>query len=446
VLEAKQKTLVIAGGRRVGKSQALCQLIAFAALRRPNQKVIYIGPAYPIVQKFYKKFMSPPTMRRLVKHSATQPAPHVLLVNGSEIEFRSFVKPEFIRGDGYHLVCADEAAQLNYEQFQDVVLPLTDVDNGTLVLTGTFKGETNWFTKEFAAGADVDEMRQNLISLTGDDREAANRFIETVEATPKDPKRRCFFWPTPIAPWYQTPRGKELLEYRRSRLPDVTWQQEYLALANANRYAAFSQRHIDACTKADLLPQIDARPGCSYAAGYDIGKAQDPPALVVIESPSGRICLTKPVPLNMDYGPQARQLVKWLLPFGPRNTLCVLDATGEANPAKGRDDVVDTFRNILGEAQIECRAVYQVQAVKRRLYRNLRMGLEKHALQIPKTATRLLSELGTIECKSVNGMEVFQPQEGCHDDLVSAFAMAWEAVKSGWLPTGRPANLSRMLH
>lgn len=381
-------------------------------ISKPFTKICYIAPVDAQAKKFWRSFIKAPALQPYIIGRRAKPFYEVEIINGSSLECRNFQHPDNIRGDGYTTVAADEAATISPDLFWDTVDALNAVQNGQLILSGTFKGEANWFTKEFEKG------------------------------NGKDTWYKSFHWPSTIAPWFQTPEGKARLERKRQSLAGPVYNQEYLAIPAANLAGAFEEADLLACTKKEIfLPNINS---CVYCAGVDVGYNTDGTGIVVIEFPTMRIVEAYKLEMKQAYSKQAQDIAKNLIKY--RRIHTYVDVTGNANPGRVMDfKVYEQFKNEFNKLSVPVEPFYW-NSNKERIYQNLQVAVQNHTLFISSSQDKLLSEMRTLECKNTNRGFEFEHQTGAHDDLPAALACALEGINRKKYPPMKPVNLNSMLY
>ena len=198
----------------------------------------------------------------------------------------------------------------------------------------------------------------------------------------------------------------------------------------------------------------------SLALGVDLGQAQDPSALVAVQS-------YRPEPTHAGDWPEPRYLIRWVerIPLGTDypgvvqriattgaaahtwgSTVIVLDGTGVGRP------VVDLLRRatslpvravVFTAGDHEAQPEYAVHRVpKRDLVTSLEVVLQTRRLEVVPDCPlqqELAQELGAFDFSlNARGHDTYEASRGSHDDLVAALALAlwWlarQARSDGWL-------------
>ncbi len=198
----------------------------------------------------------------------------------------------------------------------------------------------------------------------------------------------------------------------------------------------------------------------SLALGVDLGQAQDPSALVCVQS-------YRPEPTHVGDWPEARYLIRWVerIPLGtdyPRvvdriatvgesarpwgSTTIVLDGTGVGRP------VVDLLKRstslpvravVFTAGDREAEPEYAVHRVpKRDLVTSLEVVLQTRRLEVVPDCplqSELAQELGAFDFSlNARGHDTYEAGRGSHDDLVAALSLSlwWlarQARADGWM-------------
>ena len=173
-------------------------------------------------------------------------------------------------------------------------------------------------------------------------------------------------------------------------------------------------------------------PGSSeFIAGVDLGQAQDPTALAVIEADAPRLDLRhlERLPLGTPYPSVIEHVSELMQALPPRSTL-VVDAGGPGRP------VVDAMRAAdlqpvavsITSGKRSRRANGMVYVPKRELVRGLVTAFENGRFKIAKgllLADAFMDELRAFQVRlTAKGHDTYAARSGEHDDLVIAAALA----------------------
>ena len=153
--------------------------------------------------------------------------------------------PDAIRGEAFHLVILDEAARIGEETWQDAVQPTLADYGGRAILISTPKGK-NWFFNEF--------------------KRAQTSVAEIAAA---------FNAPTADNP---NPNIQRAAELARTRVPEMTYRQEWLAQFLEGGLVFRNVRAL-----ATLTPG-QPQEGRAYVIGADWGRTTDYTVFTVMDA------------------------------------------------------------------------------------------------------------------------------------------------------------------
>jgi hypothetical protein len=188
-----------------------------------------------------------------------------------------------------------------------------------------------------------------------------------------------------------------------------------------------------------------------YLLGLDIGQANDPTAVAIIEHPTRELPPTYRVralhryPLGTYYTEIADDIVARLrTPPLARNTLVGIDATGVGAPVvdliKHHRDIYDIYAITITAGTTVGSTGHQLNVPKRDLITKTAVLFQQHRIRIsarlPDTPT-LVNELLNYRIKtSDNGHHSYGPESSHdHDDLLLALSLAL------WIGERRPATI-----
>ena len=162
----------------------------------------------------------------------------VTLSNGGEVTVRSADNPDGLRGEGLDFVALDECAFMQEDAWIESLRPSLSDRLGSAMFFSTPKGR-NWFWKLYQRGQDD-----------------------------KVPDWMSWKLPTSDNPYI----AAEEIEDARLSLPELTFEQEYLAEFLVGEGTVF--RNIYACMNAPLADPDDHK-GHRVIAGLDLAKQAD---------------------------------------------------------------------------------------------------------------------------------------------------------------------------
>lgn len=368
---AKEK--VITAGRRYGKT-VLGGVIAINTLRQ-HGKVAWMAPTYKNSRPLWRWVLGVCAGNPFISVNRTE---RILETGrGGLLAVYSGDNADAVRGESFHLVVIDEAAQLGEDTVTDVIMPtLADFD-GELILIGTPRGK-NWFYNEWQKGM-------------ADGKHIASWKLST-NLNPMPSIYRAF-------------------ELARTRVPERTYQQEWLAefVDDGGEVFRFVRRQIRA---AWLDVGIE---GHSYVIGGDLAKSVDFTVFTVIDAATHDV-----VYVDRFNG------VEYLVQMGRLKALsdrffgavCVIEEnSNEATLEYGRR---------LGIPLLPFRttAASKIQAID-----DLILAFEQGTIGLPDYAP-LIAELEAFtSTKLPSGLVRYEAPQGMHDDCVMSLAIGWHGAQ-----------------
>lgn len=166
--DPKNKTVVLCWSRQSGKS-ILCEMLLIEYLFKPNTFNVYISPTFQLGRKVYKEVSQLLEPTQIVK-KANASTLTIETIYGSTLQFFSAEGYSSIRGTTVNGVCIiDEAAYIqdtlpNGEQFWgNVVMPITKARKPLTVLVSTPCGKSGFFYDYYLRALNNDE---GIVQLT----------------------------------------------------------------------------------------------------------------------------------------------------------------------------------------------------------------------------------------------------------------------------------------
>lgn len=393
VLCDEHRTVVVAAGRRWGKSASMAIKLLHLACTRPSYQFIIsitLDQTRFIFDAAYKMLIESP-LKALVVKVTFQPFPLIELANGSLIKcYSSAHEGKYLRGNKAHRVIVDEAGRLQPKILDEVIRPMLLDYQGQLVLISTPAGHNDFF-----------------------------RYWEQGQPGPnRDPKSSSYRFSSYENAAY--PHFKEEIDAYKSKMPEVAFRCEYLAEFIPDKDFVFKWSVIDRSVDEDVASLSFGEFEHNYVMGVDVGKLEDYTVVCVLDvTDPSRVSLVKVDRFkDIDYGLIVNRIADCIRCFNP--TRVIVDATGAGNP------VVDflqpdfpqvegyTFTNSLSNP----RKVFLID--------QLRLGFEQNRVRIPDFDW-LVEELKFYEYHrdKDSGVIKMGAQAGYHDDGVTSLALAW---------------------
>lgn len=142
--------IVLAAGRRYGKTVLAMTKLITEALRIKKAQVWYVAPTYRQAEMIAWKMLFEMIPAQLIKKK-NEVRLEITLVNGSEISLKGADNEDSLRGVGLDYVVLDEFASMKPNVWQEIIRPTLSDRNGKALFIGTPKGK-NHFWEIFVKG------------------------------------------------------------------------------------------------------------------------------------------------------------------------------------------------------------------------------------------------------------------------------------------------------
>ena len=355
ILECEKRFIVVMCGRRFGKSE-LSQIIGIKEAITGGQ-VAYITPTYKLAKAFFERLTAALPFKNNISNLK------IYCPNNGSIEFYTGERLDNLRGRKFHLVIIDEAAFIpDLESgWQNSIRPtLTDYE-GKAVFLSTPRGK-NFFYSMFMKQGEADW--QSFKFSTYD-----NPYINTKE-----------------------------IDEAKLQLPEVVFEQEYLANPAENSANPFGNAYIKNCIRPISSQQI-----VSY--GIDLAKSVDFTVIIGLDNGGNVAYFDR---FQMDWHNTKETIRR--LPIAP----ILADSTGVGDPIL--EDLKREGINIEG--------LKFTSQSKQQLMEGLAQAIQQGKIGYP--AGVIVDELDIFEYQfTANGVRYSAPS-GFHDDCVMALALAWQ--------------------
>jgi phage FluMu gp28-like protein len=354
ILESDKRFRVIMCGRRFGKSE-LSQILGVSYAVKGLQ-VAYITPTYGLAKVFFGR------LTESLPFPKNKSDLKIDFSNGGQIEFFTGERLDNLRGRKFHLVIIDEASfipDLENGWNNSIRPTLTDY-KGKAVFLSTPKGK-NFFYSLFMKAGENDWASFKFTSYD-------NPHI--------DPKE---------------------IDDARMQLPEVVFEQEYMANPAENSANPFGSKFIRACIKPISNQQI-------VAFGIDLAKSVDHTAIIGLDN-NGNVAYFDR--FQMDWH-NTKENIKRL----PRSPI-LIDSTGVGDP----------ITEDLKREGIMIEGLKFTSQSKQQLMEGLATAIQQNKIGFPDGV--IVKELEIFEyIFSSHGVRYSAPS-GFHDDCVMALALAW---------------------
>ena len=355
ILDAEKRFIVIMCGRRFGKSELSQILIIKEALKGGN--VAYITPTYGLAQVFFER------LTKVLPFKSNISKLKIYCPNEGSIEFFTGERLDNLRGRKFHLVIVDEAAFIPdlEDGWNNSIRPtLTDYE-GKAVFLSTPRGK-NFFYSLFMKQGEND-------------------------------------WQSFKFSTYDNPHiNPREIDEARIQLPEVVFNQEYLADPAENSANPFGNAFIRRCIKP-----LSAQTIVCY--GIDLAKSVDFTVIIGLDK-SGNVAYFDRFQLDWH---NTKETIK-RLPPAP----IIVDSTGVGDPIL--EDLLREGINIEG--------LKFTSQSKQQLMEGLASAIQQAKIGFPEGV--IVDELDVFEYQfTANGVRYSAPS-GFHDDCVVSLALAWQ--------------------
>ena len=362
ILECDKRFRVVMCGRRFGKSE-LSQILSVTYAVK-GYSVAYITPTYGLAKVFFAKLTE---SLELPKNKSDL---RIDFPNNGQIEFFTGERLDNLRGRKFHLVIIDEASFIpDLEQgWQNSIRPtLTDYKGKALFLS-TPRGK-NYFYSLFMKAGENDWASFKFTSYD-------NPFIDPQE-----------------------------IDEARLQLPEVVFEQEYMANPSENSANPFGNKFIENCIKPMSNQPI-------VAFGIDLAKSVDHTVIIGLDKDGNVAYFDR---FQMDWH-NTKENIKRL----PRCPI-LIDSTGVGDP----------ITEDLKRENIMVEGLKFTSQSKQQLMEGLATAIQQARIGFPSGV--IVNELEVFEYQFTSNGVRYSAPSGFHDDCVMALALAWSnfSIKRG---------------
>lgn len=354
ILDSEARFRVILCGRRFGKSELSQIEIITNALQ--GKAVAYITPTYQLARVFFERLI------QAVPFQSNKSELTIKFPNGGSVDFFTGERLDNLRGRKFHLVVVDEASFIpNLEDgwLNSIRPTLTDYKGRALFLS-TPKGK-NFFYSLFLKGGEPDWEAFRFTTYD-------NPYIDKGE-----------------------------IDDARTQLPEVVFEQEYMANPAENSSNPFGSAYIKQCT----FPISTEAP---IVYGIDLAKAVDWTVIIGLDR-NGSVC-------HFDrFQKDWRQTKQTILSLNKAPIL--IDSTGVGDPI---------FEDLQREG-LDINGFKFSSTSKQQLMEGLSSAIQQRKITYPEG--HIVNELEVFEYQyTATGVRYSAPP-GFHDDCVMSLALAW---------------------
>ena len=354
ILDSQSRFRVVMCGRRFGKSELSQIEIITNALVGKN--VAYITPTYQLARVFFEKLI------KAVPFESNKSELSIKFPNDGSVEFFTGERLDNLRGRKFHLVVIDEASFIpNLEEgwLNSIRPTLTDYKGRALFLS-TPKGKNFFYSLYLKNG---------------------------------EPDWEAFKFTT-----YDNPHiDKTEIDDARTQIPEVVFEQEYMANPSENAANPFGSAFIKQCTF-----EVSHEPPITF--GVDLAKSVDFTAIIGLDR-NGSVCHFER--FQKDWR-QTKQVIN-SLPKVP----ILMDSTGVGDPIF--EDLQRDGVNVQG---------YKFSSTsKQQLMEGLASAIHQRKITFPEG--HITQELEIFEYQYTSFGVKYSAPPGFHDDCVMALGLAW---------------------
>ena len=360
VIECPQRFIVMMAGRRFGKS-LISQTIALES-GIEGKRVAYITPTYQLGKIFFQELLEMLPNEIYKKNEADLV---ITFITGGTIRFFTGERLDNLRGLKFHLCIIDEASFIpNLEDgwLNSIRPTLTDYKGKALFLS-TPKGK-NYFYSLFMKGNSGEENWQSFKFSTYD-----NPYIDKSE-----------------------------IDSARMQLPEVVFEQEYMANPAENAANPFGSAFIRQC----IYPMSNGPVACY---GIDLAKSVDFTVITGLDK-NGSVCHFER--FQRDW----RQTKEYItnLPKAP----ILMDSTGVGDPI---------FEDMQREG-LDVQGYKFSSTSKQMLMEGLASAIHQRKITYPSGP--IVDELEIFEYQYTSYGVKYSAPQGFHDDCCVSLALAWK--------------------
>ena len=355
ILESNARFRVVMAGRRFGKSELSQIEIIVNALQ--GKSVAYITPTYSLAKVFFDQ------LAKALPFESNRSELSIKFPNGGSVHFFTGERLDNLRGRKFHLVVIDEASfipDLENGWLNSIRPTLTDY-KGRALFISTPRGK-NFFYSLFLKNGETD---WEAFKFTTYD----NPYIDKTE-----------------------------IDDARTQLPEVVFEQEYMANPAENAANPFGSSYIKQCT----FPLSNDVP---IVYGIDLAKSVDYTCIIGLDKNGSVSYFDR---FQKDWR-QTKQVINNL----PKIPI-LIDSTGAGDPI---------FEDLQRDGALVTGFKFSSTS-KQQLMEGLASAIQQRKITFPEG--HITNELEIFEYNySAQGVKYSAPQ-GFHDDCVMALALAWQ--------------------
>jgi hypothetical protein len=355
ILDSSKRFRVVMAGRRFGKSELSQIEIIIHALN--GEQVFYITPTYQLARVFFEQ------LTKCVPFEANKSELSIKFPNNGAVYFFTGERLDNLRGRKFHFGVIDEASFIpNLEDgwLNSIRPTLTDY-KGRALFISTPKGKNFFYSLFLKSG---------------------------------EPDWESFKFTTYDNPYID--RGE--IDDARLQLPQVVFEQEYMANPAENASNPFGSSYIKQCTF-----ELSHEPPIAF--GVDLAKSVDWSVIIGLDK-NGSVCHFER--FQKDWR-QTKQVIQ-NLPKVP----VLIDSTGVGDPI---------FEDLQREGVLVTGFKF-TSTSKQQLMEGLASAIQQRKITFPEGY--ITNELEVFEYQYTARGVYYSAPQGFHDDCVMALGLAWQ--------------------
>lgn len=430
--------LILMWGRGAGKTHAITARIKWLTTKYPKFQYMYIGPLAEHGGAVFKTLCNDYEFRKFIRRSYSRPYPTIELKNGSVVTFRSFQRPDTLKGGNLNEICLDESQDdcFTEDAVDTVIIPMLRTPSpaggrGVLLMAGQFRGNDWRKTRYYDYGIPT---------------------LEDGKPNPKYDPTQYRAWRVPASEGYtyKVEGGAELYAAERARYlaagRRAQFEQQYECIPCANQNSVYQPHLVDAVTNATLKPGSMDVPwprDLPTVTAVDIAAIVDYSAVCVVDS-RGVVVYSEQFP-KQNHQISAERAAQVALHFKSKALIC--DATGGGRPGESQENysrVIQLYREACKNRNLHFQPFFFMNQ-KQRVVVDLEVAMQQRRISIPAEFKALIEQLKSYEFTYNEKTKWYNygAPRGQHDDLLSALLMAWHFFDKGWansIQNGTPLN------
>lgn len=386
----KNHTVTVVSPRQVGKSITLVCLLIYASYKQSKSISISVAPIAAQARKNYNDLCN---IAAPLIHSKNSSLLEVTFLNNSKVQFRSAESGDNLRGitvKGSGLLLIDEAAYIKDSLYYEVLVPMTNVFNGSIFLFSTPRTKSGIFWDNFEKG---EQGQTGYITINWTDYDLS-RFLPN-----------------------------SLLDKYRMIMPKKAFENEYLAIFTDGEGSVFSYFNNS------ISPEpvnIDYSLPITISVDWAVGLGQDYTVISFLQSYAGKIILIKQIEFNDKTANQTIDTIIDICKDLTNNGIPEINLINERNGIGNvfNQILLDRLDDLQGnntrylQTDINTSLFTTTNKSKDKIVKEFNVLVENNKLVLPNDKS-LSAQLSAFECKiNANGLVTYSAPIGQHDDRV----------------------------